>query len=178
LSILSRPAEELAAHCDDETAFAAAYERHYTAVYRYVLALTRSLDDADDVSAETFERAFASMQKEPSSLADVSLPWLLLTARRIATDRWRRARRLFEIHRKFRTEVQSSRELHETEFWMWFDAVSRALPARQREILILKYQRDLSETDIGSIMGLSSSGVRSLAARAIDTLRRHEDLLR
>ena len=65
-----------------------------------------------------------------------------------------------------------------TEFWLWFDAVARALNGRQREVLLLRYQRDLTDAEIGSILGISESGVRSLVSRAIAVLREHEELLR
>jgi RNA polymerase sigma factor (sigma-70 family) len=65
-----------------------------------------------------------------------------------------------------------------SEFWIWFNDLCRVLPRRQREVFILRYQRDLSDNDIGAIMRLSASGVRSLVARAVQTLREHEELLR
>ena len=62
------------------------------------------------------------------------------------------------------------------EFWLWLDALSRALPARQRDVIFLRYQQDLSDEDIGEVLGLSASGVRTLASRAFSGLRHHPDL--
>jgi RNA polymerase sigma-70 factor (ECF subfamily) len=152
------------------TTFEAVYQQHYRDVYRYVLLLTRSHHDAEEIAAETFVRAFGAWQ--PSAPAN-ALPWLLLTARRIATDRWRRARRFVEHIAERPTQVEFER----TEFWLWFVAVSRVLTDRQREVLLLRYQRDLSDDDIATVMGLTRSGVRSLAARALETLRAHPELL-
>lgn len=155
--------------------FEAAYSRHYKSVYRYLLGLTRSTDDAEELTAETFERAYRAGLAGTAD-AEPTLPWLLLTARRIATDRWRRARRLAVLRFAARPATVGVHE--QTEFWLWFDAVSRVLSDRQREVLLLRYQRDLSDADIASIIGISSSGVRSLVARALETLRAHPDLLR
>ncbi|MEO8230379.1 MAG: sigma factor-like helix-turn-helix DNA-binding protein [Chloroflexota bacterium] len=102
---------------------------------------------------------------------------MLLTARRIATDRWRRARRWAQIVLGLRSDEQGDAGERQTEFWVWFDQVSRLLTDRQREVLLLRYQRDLGDADIGRIMGISESGVRSLAARALDVLRAHPELL-
>jgi DNA-directed RNA polymerase specialized sigma24 family protein len=44
-------------------------------------------------------------------------------------------------------------------------------------VLLLRYRRDLTDDEIGGVMGLSASGVRSLAARALDTLHNHPELL-
>ncbi len=60
---------------------------------------------------------------------------------------------------------------------MWFEALAGVLSDRQREVLLLRYQSDLTDADIAMIMGLSQSGVRSLVARALATLRSHPELL-
>jgi RNA polymerase sigma-70 factor (ECF subfamily) len=157
--------------------FEALYRGCYRDVYRYVLALTRSADDADDISAETFERAYGAWTDGRVPL-DRPLPWLLLTARRIATDRWRRLRRFASLA----PSASKVREIDDagegrTEFWLWFDALARALSAHQREVLLLRYQRDLTDNDIASIMGITPSGVRSLVARALAVLREHPELV-
>ena len=149
------------------------YRAHYRDVHRYILGLSGSLEDAEEIVSETFERALRTWQKAP----DPALPWLLLTARRITTDRWRRARRWARIVLGLRSDKGGDAGERRTEFWLWFDAVSRVLSVRQREVLLLRYQRDLSDAEIASIMGLSASGVRSLVSRALDALRAHPELL-
>lgn len=151
----------------------ALYDAAWRDVYRYAMALTQSADEADDVAAETFERAVRHWDHVPER----PLPWLLLTARRIATDRWRRARRFARAVGLVRRDATDRRHEDATEFWLWFDALARALTTRQREALVLRYQRDLSDEEIGSILGLSASGVRSLVSRALDALRAHPELL-
>jgi RNA polymerase sigma factor (sigma-70 family) len=64
----------------------------------------------------------------------------------------------------------------ETNFWLWFDALSKVLTARQREALILRYQADLQNSDIASIMNVSESGVRSLISRGLQILGSHPEL--
>lgn len=51
-----------------------------------------------------------------------------------------------------------------------FVSVLRALPARQREVLVLRYYADLSEAQIASTMGISRGAVKSHTARAISAL--------
>lgn len=149
------------------------YRAHYRDVYRYVLALTRSADEAQEVSADAFERALRSWEEVP----EPALPWLLLTARRITTDRWRRSRRWAKRALATGRRTWGDAGEEQTEFWLWFDALSAALTARQREVLLLRYQRDLTDTDIAGIMGVTESGVRSLVARALEELRAHPELL-
>jgi RNA polymerase sigma factor (sigma-70 family) len=48
----------------------------------------------------------------------------------------------------------------------------RALPARQREALVLRYYADLSEAEIARAMGVSRGTVKSTTSRAVAALAR------
>jgi RNA polymerase sigma-70 factor (sigma-E family) len=50
-------------------------------------------------------------------------------------------------------------------------AALRALPTRQREVVVLRYYADLSEAQIATAMGISKGAVKAHAARAKDSLR-------
>lgn len=149
------------------------FERHYPDVLRYALVLTKSRGDAEDVAAETFARAWRAFrqQREPHG---PPLPWLFTIARNIATDWWRRVSRRATHLLPHQDEVEHDG----LESLLWLESLARALPPRQREVIALRYHRDLSDRDIGRVMGLSESGVRSLVARAIHTLRQHPEIWR
>ncbi len=51
----------------------------------------------------------------------------------------------------------------------------RALPSRQRAVMVLRYYDDLSEADIARTLGCSPGTVKSPASRALKTLRRELD---
>jgi RNA polymerase sigma-70 factor (ECF subfamily) len=177
---------------DDRTSsFEAVYNTHYRDVSRHVIFTTRGRDDVEEIVAETFARAFNAWRSGKGP-AGRPLPWLLVIARRISTDRWRRRRLIswlplpdgmrpsagnWEGRRPTMVEPGSAdRAAGEAEFWLWLDALSQALPARQRDVILLRYQRDLTDEDIGEILGLSASGVRTLASRALNGLRKHPEL--
>jgi len=172
------------------TSFEAVYTAHYRDVKRHVILVTRGRDDVDEIVAETFARAFSAWRSGHGP-AGRALPWLLVIARRIATDRWRRRRLISWLPLPERVAGGRSWDRRttalqepaiadpgpqEAEFWLWLDALSRALPVRQRDVILLKYQRDLTDEEIGEILGLSASGVRTLVSRAITALRHHPEL--
>jgi RNA polymerase sigma-70 factor (ECF subfamily) len=173
LTVPVQPVELAAASA---SAFEIVYLRHYRDVYRYVLGLTGEREEAEDIVAETFERALRAWSRR-REMPERPLPWLLITARHRATDGWRRARRFARLGLGLRTRADPA-DGERAAFWMWFAALARVLTSRQREVLLLRYQRDLTDGEIGRVMGLSTSGVRSLVARAIDGLRAHPELLR
>jgi RNA polymerase sigma factor (sigma-70 family) len=154
-------------------AFTGAFALHHPDVFRYALVLTGDRDDADDIAAETFLRAWRAWEsrREPEG---PMLPWLLVIARHLATDRWRRAARL--AHRVL--SPSPNLDVAQVDTMIWFGALLRLLPTHQREVVVLRYIRDLGDEDVARIMGLSQSGVRSLAARAIATLRAHPEAWR
>lgn len=156
------------------------YRQRYRDVYRYALLMLRSGEDAEDVTAESFGRAFAAWSSGHGPSGE-ALPWLLVIARRLVIDRMRR-RRLIAWLSLGRLdparEPSAPSDMARAEFWLWFDRFAGELPERQREVLILRYQRDLDDESIGEILGLSASGVRSLVARACATLRRNPEIWR
>ena len=154
--------------------------------------MTRGRDDVEEIVAETFARAFAAWRSGHGP-AGRPLPWLLVIARRIATDRWRRQRLIAWLplpdSRRTRSAAPGmagtrpkpnrearTRDAGAAEFWLWLDALSLALPARQRDVIFLRYQHDLTDEDIGEVLGLSASGVRTLVSRALNGLRKHPEL--
>ncbi|HEX4699809.1 MAG TPA: SigE family RNA polymerase sigma factor [Actinomycetes bacterium] len=55
-------------------------------------------------------------------------------------------------------------------------ALLRALPRRQREVLVLRYYADLSEQQIADAVGISPGAVKSHASRGVAALRRTLEL--
>ena len=164
------------------SSFEAIYSAHHRDVSRHVILVTRGRDDVEEIVAETFARAFAAWRSGHGP-AGRPLPWLLVIARRIATDRWRRQRIIAWLplpdSRRTHHDAWEGRQATKgepggpdadaraAEFWLWLDALSQALPSRQRDVIFLRYQHDLSDEDIGEVLGLSASGVRTLVSRAL-----------
>ena len=167
--------------------FEAIYQAHYKAIYRYALLTTRRTADAEDLVADTFTRALAAWSGGHGPTGR-PLPWLLVICRRMATDRWRRRRLigwvpLFTDRPDHGDVIErepgvADDAIEVREFWIWLDALTRTIPERQRELLFLRYERDLTDGEIGEILGLTASGVRSLSNRSINSLRRHPELLK
>jgi RNA polymerase sigma factor (sigma-70 family) len=106
------------------------------------------------------------------------MPWLLLIARRLIIDHERRRRLVAWVPLGFaRQHEMDDRSANESEALIWFAQLRRAMTPRQYEALVLRYLFDLADEEIGRLMGLSASGVRTLASRGIAALRGHPEVL-
>ena len=142
----------------NDAAFAAAYERHHQALYRYCRSIVQNDQDAQDALQNTFTRAFASLQTEQR---DFDLrPWLFRIAHNeaITVLRQRRATAMLDDD----AQVAGALEDHVAgrEELRLLRADLADLPERQRAALVLRELSGLSHEEIGRILDLSPAGVK------------------
>lgn len=155
----------------DPSTFGALYERHRISVYRYLRARTRTDDDALDLTATTFERAFASAGRFRRRDGGVHA-WLFRIARNTAIDASRRHRATVDLAGASavlgRAAVEFSRRSEERDEVL--DLVAR-LPNDQRDALLLRYAGGLSAREIGAVIGKRESAVQKQIQRGLAALR-------
>lgn len=154
-----------------DAAFAALYEAHYRAIFRYVL-VARGPSDVEDLVAETFQKAYVAWHGDRHPIASPRA-WLLSIARRTVIDAARRDRRR-PIQALGNHEPAAPDVLRARETWLWFASVTRDLPEHARQALYMRYAGGLSAEEIGAALGLSASGVRSAIGRALAVIRADE----
>ena len=155
----------------DASTFGQLYEQHRLSVYRYARARTRSDDDALDLTAATFERAFANFGRFRRRDGGVHA-WLLRIARNLAIDAQRRRQSTVDLagadaHLN-RIAVETDRD--EQERTEVLDLVAR-LPAEQGEALLLRYAGGLTAREIGVVIGKREGAVQKQIERGLAALR-------
>ena len=160
----------------DPAGFEHAYERYRLSVYRYLRARAVLDEDALDLTATTFERAFAkraSFHPRDGGLG----AWLFRIARNAAIDAQRRTRG--DVHSAppalmdhlalaGNRDEEARREV--------VDAVA-ALPPDQRDMVWLRYAGGLTAREIGAVVGKSEAAVQKQIQRALGALREELDEL-
>ena len=142
------------------------YEMHYRSLVRLAALLVSDLATAEDIVQESFAAVLARRHALPD--ADAALGYL----RRSVVRRSRSAPR-FQLAAGPRALDLPGDGL-EADGPLGGSAVMsalRALPVRQREVLVLRYFVDLPEAEVASATGMSTAVVRSHAARAMSALR-------
>jgi RNA polymerase sigma-70 factor (ECF subfamily) len=145
---------------DDQ--FEEEFRRHWLAVFRFAVGWTNDWASGEDIAQEAFARLWASREKIDWSAS--TLPWLLTTARHIATDRFRRLRR--SAGRSFTAARRGPDDEDDRVTWLDAQRAMARLSPEQRIALILTAVVGLDSETAGAAMGMTASGVRAAASRA------------
>ena len=159
----------------DREAFGQLYERYLERIYNYVYYRTGNTHDAEDLTARVFQRAM----KHIHNYTDRGVPfsaWLYRIAHNLVAN-WHR-------DRSRRQEIpiddlpvlpaksdQPETTLVRTEQQDALLRLIRKLPPERQHLLILKFVEDLSNAEIGQIMGRSEGAIKSLYHRTLLSLR-------
>jgi len=152
--------------------FAETAERHLDDVYRYVLMLTRDPSLAEDLAAETFERALRMWRRfDPTRSSPRT--WLCTIARSTALDHFRAEKR-----RRHRERIVSEPEQQiappELGLSPALERALAALSAADREVVALRIVLDLDAEGAARLLGISATACTTRLSRA---LKRLEELM-
>ncbi len=152
--------------------FADAAERHLDDVYRYLLVLTRDASLAEDLAAETFERALRSWRRfDPARSSPRT--WLCTIARSTALDHYRAEKRRRSRERAV-SEAEGHLEEPELGLSPALERALAALTAADREVVALRIVLDLDAEQAARMLGISTTACTTRLSRA---LKRLEELM-
>ena len=159
----------------DQDAFGRLYERYAERIFNYVYYRTGNVHDAEDLTARVFQRAMNHIRKYTDRGVPFSA-WLYRIAHNLVAN-WHRDRSRRQEIPIDDLPVITSKEEHpekslvRTEEQDALLRLIRRLPAERQTLLILKFVEDLSNAEIGQIMGRSEGAVKSLYHRTLLSLR-------
>ncbi|MHB8691971.1 MAG: RNA polymerase sigma factor [Solirubrobacteraceae bacterium] len=150
--------------------FAHVYEQHVWRVYGFLAYRVRNRDLAEDLTQATFERALRAWSRFDPRRASAA-PWLLTIARNVLIDDVRRDRStpVADLDDRLLPAVDGP----EARF-AGSPALIQALanlPARDREVLALRFGGDLTGADIATVLGLTLANVQQIISRSLRKLR-------
>jgi RNA polymerase sigma-70 factor (ECF subfamily) len=156
--------------------FEALYRSSRADVYAYVTTLLRDHAAAEDVTALAFERAYRRRRTFDRRRGE-ERAWLFGIARNAALDELRRRRRLatLAVDPVDADSADGGTAEDHAEVALRRTAVRSALaamPARDREIIALKFHAGLSNDELARVLGVSQSNAGTLLHRAIEKLRK------
>lgn len=160
---------------EDKAAFGELYERYLQKIYSYVYYRTGNVHDAEDLTAKVFIRALSHI----SNYVEKGVPfqaWLYRIAHNLVAN-WHRdqgRRKIialdeYVVH-SLKAEAPDRMAEESEERNQLLEAVRR-LPEDRQQLLLLKFVEQMSNAEIGEIMGRTEGAVKSLYHRTLLALR-------
>lgn len=159
----------------DKDAFGELYGHYMERIFNYVYYRTGNVHDAEDLTARVFQRAMNHIR----NYTDRGVPfsaWLYRIAHNLVAN-WHRDRSRKQEIPLDDVPILPARGDHpevnlvRTEEQDALLRLIRRLPAERQNLLILKFVENLSNAEIGQIMGRSEGAVKSLYHRTLLALR-------
>jgi RNA polymerase sigma-70 factor (ECF subfamily) len=154
---------QMAAIDAPDLAYQVAFERYWDDVFRFALAWTNDWAAAEDLAQDAFVRLW---QNRATLDWDRSvLPWLLVAARRLATDRFRSLRR-----RVLPRSTESTFDEAMRDTWLDVQSAMNALSPLERTALVLTAVEGWSYAEVAAAVGTTDGALRAAVSRAREKL--------
>ena len=166
---------------DDETAlvraaqldprrFEALYERYVGPVYRYLYSRVGAVQEAEDLTAQTFLKALEALPGYHHRGHFAA--WLFAIARNKAIDFYRRRRRQDPLGEDARSEEPDPlAQAVQSDLVARLDGLLRGLKEDERELVRLRYTAGLSFAELAALTGRKEAAVKKALYRLLDRLQ-------
>ena len=148
--------------------FEALYRAARDDVFAYVATLLRDRAAAEDVTAAAFERAYRKQRTYKASRGS-ERAWLFGIARNAALDELRRLKRSAPLIGE--PAAPDEEELERTLRRAAVRTALAAMPARDRELIALKFHAGLDNAELAEVLGVSVTNAGTRLHRALTKLR-------
>ena len=161
-------------------AFDELYEKYRRPLYGFLVNHSgRSRQEVDEVFQETWLKLVRNRKRFDSS--QLFGPWLFTIARNCLVDRWRHLGRISSLHVSDDIAMQGAsssglarpdRQAESASLGSAWQAALLALPAEQREVILLKFETDMTLDEMGEVIGAGRETVKSRLRYAMAKLRK------
>jgi RNA polymerase sigma-70 factor, ECF subfamily len=151
----------------DRPSFAAVAESELDAVHRYLVFLTGNRSVAEDLTGETFEKAFRLWRRfDPRR--GTPRAWLCQIARTTALDYFRSEERRRKREERYAREASDGEEPALGEGAL--EAALAQLSAAEREVVALRVLLELDGPTAARVLGISATACSTRLSRALKRL--------
>lgn len=158
----------LRAKAGDREAIRFLYIQYKDNVYGYILSFVRDPHEAEDVTQHVFLKLMSVIDKyQPREVPFTS--WLLRVARNSALD-YLRSRRMLPCEEVYDTSHEADDAAIDRRWGL--EQALEALPAEQRNVVVLRHLVGLSPGEIAERMGRSEASIHGLHHRARKAIKR------
>jgi RNA polymerase sigma-70 factor (ECF subfamily) len=156
--------------------FAETVQEELDAVYRYLVYLTGDRSAAEDLAAETFEKAFRTWRRFDPRRGSPRT-WLCKIARSVAIDWFRAESRRRKREERYSQDVPLAEELGDGLPGPLEEALRELSPA-EREVVALRVLLELDGPSAARVLGISQTACSTRLSRALRRLEERMDDVR
>ena len=157
----------------DSDDFAGLYRTHTDAIFNYCLFCVGDRALAEDLTADTFERAWRARHRYRSDRAEFTT-WLFTIARRVVIDRQRRHTRQPVVDLNDQQADSSpppEAQVEEAERRSRLRWLVQTLDPQEQELIALKFGAGMTNRQIAQVLGKSETAIGSAIYRVMQKLR-------
>ncbi|GEM_PF-158089 len=152
------------------------YDEHVEKIYRYVFLKVNLKELAEDITGETFLKAWHHLQEANDVIHDPQA-FLYRIARNLVFDYYRKKVRADvtlgdEILKTFTQEDHEIKKVEERSEFEYIKSYLKSLKEEYQEVLLLRYVEGLGIAEIASVLGKKKGATRVLIHRALNTLKK------
>jgi RNA polymerase sigma factor (sigma-70 family) len=158
----------------DEPDFDTLFRECVADLHAYAISLLGERAAAEDVTATAFERLYRSRSRLDRRRGSPRA-WLFAIARNAALDELRRRGRQprCELPADGSADQGSGEAIEKVERRAQVREALAHLPLRDREVVLLKFHGQLSNSELARVLGISESNAGTRLHRALTRLREH-----
>lgn len=169
----------------DNKAFDTLLKRHQTRVFSYIYSIVKNRDVADDLFQETFVKAITTIKQQRYSESGKFSAWISRIAHNLIIDYYRQEKsenlvsaddgEVDVLNRKDLADINIEDVLVSEQIHADVRRIIEALPENQREVLLMRYYRDMSFKEIAEATKVSINTALGRMRYAILNMRRIAD---
>lgn len=148
------------------------YERHARDIYRYAFWLAGSAEDADDITSETFARAWAGRDEIRTETVKA---YLFAIARNLYLKGWRQTKRQTNLNPNQSDPKPAPEQMVESKLELdRAISIIQSFPEADRAAFLLRVQHELPYEEIARILQLPLTTIKVKIHRARLKLAAHQ----
>ncbi len=158
----------------DQAAFAELYDRHVVRVYRHIYYLVGDAREAEDLTAQTFLKAWEAIGRYKERGAPI-IAWLLRIAHNLTVSYLRSKRdhsELADVYVDQKRDANPEAVLEQSSDELSVREAVMQLREEQRQVIMLRFVEEMGYQEVAQVIGKSVPAVRVIQHRALGNLRK------
>ncbi len=156
-------------------AFGDLYRKYVTRIYNYHYRHTSNHADAEDLTSKTFYRALRSI-RQYRDRGGTFQAWLFRIAHNLLVNWYRDNSRHPEVKLDSPNDFKSERhephvDVEKQEAHEKLREVIEELPEDRKTLIVLKHVEEMTNAEIGKVLGRTEGAIKALYYRTLATLR-------